>query len=65
MRENEGVVVVESKNSGMMMATMAPDILIERGFYKDHAALFDQLMSSVSWDDRMAARRTAFVWEAL
>jgi alkylated DNA repair dioxygenase AlkB len=59
MRENEGVVVVESQNSGMMMATMAPDILIERGFYEDHAALFDQLMSSVSWDDRMAARRTA------
>lgn len=36
-----------------------PFITIEAGFYPDHAALFEQLLASVTWDESMAARKTA------
>jgi alkylated DNA repair dioxygenase AlkB len=42
-----------------MVNGIVPDILIDPEFYVDHSALFDQLVLSVSWDDRMTARRTA------
>ena len=41
------------------MNEVTPNILVESAFYADHVSLFNQLLSSVSWDDRMAARRTA------
>lgn len=42
-----------------MVNVIVPDVLIDLSFYEDHVSLFNQLLSSVSWDDRMAARRTA------
>ena len=36
-----------------------PNILIVDDFLAKHASLFSTLRDSVSWDDRMAARRTA------
>lgn len=38
---------------------MEPQIEIDSQFYGDHAALFAKLLSSVEWDNRMMARRTA------
>lgn len=38
---------------------MEPRIEIQEDFYPDHEALFSNLLTSVAWDDRMAARRTA------
>jgi len=36
-----------------------PEIEIVDVFYSSHEALFSKLLSSVAWDERMAARRTA------
>ena len=36
-----------------------PPIEIEDAFFPPHERLFTALISTVSWDDRMAARRTA------
>jgi alkylated DNA repair dioxygenase AlkB len=38
---------------------MEPPIKIEDGFYSDHEVLFESLLTSSQWDDRMSARRTA------
>ncbi|XZE44081.1 alpha-ketoglutarate-dependent dioxygenase AlkB [Pirellulaceae bacterium SH467] len=38
---------------------MEPPIEIEDGFYSDHEVLFNSLVTSIEWDDRMSARRTA------
>lgn len=38
---------------------MEPPIEIENDFYSDHEALFNSLLTSIEWDDRMSARRTA------
>lgn len=38
---------------------MDPQIEIEDDFYSDHEILFHSLLTSIEWDDRMAARRTA------
>jgi alkylated DNA repair dioxygenase AlkB len=38
---------------------MEPPIEIEDDFYPDHEVLFDSLLTSIEWDDRMSARRTA------
>lgn len=38
---------------------MGPNLLIDSNFCSDHANLFDTLLRNTSWDDRMAARRTA------
>lgn len=39
--------------------TMKPPIEIEDAFYPDHEVLFRSLVTSIAWDDRMSARRTA------
>jgi len=36
-----------------------PDIILDQGFYPQHAILFTELMASVNWDERMKARKTA------
>lgn len=38
---------------------MEPPIEIEDDFYSDHEVLFNSLLTSIDWDDRMSARRTA------
>lgn len=41
------------------MSAMEPKIEIQDDFLRDHGSLFSRLVSSIEWDDRMAARRTA------
>jgi hypothetical protein len=36
-----------------------PQIEIDLNFYSDHAILFEQLLSTVTWDESMTARKTA------
>lgn len=43
----------------MAARIMEPPIEIEDAFYADHEVLFHSLVTSIEWDDRMAARRTA------
>lgn len=43
----------------MQSPSAEPPITIDSGFYADHARLFEQLLSSVSWDASMTARKTA------
>jgi hypothetical protein len=38
---------------------MEPPTEIEDTFYSDHEVLFSSLVTSIEWDDRMAARRPA------
>lgn len=38
---------------------MEPEIELEDDFYSDHESLFRTLLTSIEWDNRMAARRTA------
>jgi alkylated DNA repair dioxygenase AlkB len=38
---------------------MEPEIELEDNFYSDHESLFRTLLTSIEWDNRMAARRTA------
>ena len=38
---------------------MEPQIEIEDNFYSDHETLFNSLLTSIEWDERMSARRTA------
>jgi alkylated DNA repair dioxygenase AlkB len=38
---------------------MELQLLLDANFYSDHEALFNELLASVTWDNRMAARRTA------
>jgi hypothetical protein len=43
----------------MAFLIMEPPIEIEDAFYSAHEVLFNSLVTSIEWDDRMAARRTA------
>lgn len=43
----------------MAALLMEPPIEIEDAFYSDHEVLFKLLVTSIEWDDRMSARRTA------
>lgn len=38
---------------------MKPQLLLDDDFYSSHDSLFQVLLKSVEWDNRMAARRTA------
>lgn len=43
----------------MVALHMEPPIEIEDTFYSDHEILFSSLVTSIEWDDRISARRTA------
>jgi alkylated DNA repair dioxygenase AlkB len=42
-----------------MKSPFEPPIEIDDDFYSDHQPLFHELLTSIEWDDRMSARRTA------